>query len=94
MHMAIAFAILATLAGLFASLLMTILLFASAPNSSPEQWATIRNWLIAVAVTALAGLVGSVWLLIVKKPWHAMGVGGFPVVFCIVSFIVIWRSQR
>ncbi|MBU6413197.1 MAG: hypothetical protein KGS45_06965 [Planctomycetes bacterium] len=91
--MAIAFAILSTLAGLGASLLMTILLFASAPNSSAEQWATIRNWLIAIALAALVGLVGSIWLLIVKKPWHATGVGGFPLLFSLIALIVIWNTQ-
>lgn len=92
--MAIAFAILSTLAGLFASFLMTVLLFASAPNSSPEQWAQIRNWLIAVAAAALVGVAGSVWLLIVKKPWHACGVGGFPALFSLIAFVVIWNTQK
>lgn len=94
MDMAIALAILSTLAGLGASLLMTVLLFASAPNSSAAQWAQIRNWLIAIAVVALLGLAGSGWLLIVKKPWYACGVGGFPVLFSLVALIVIWNTQK
>lgn len=92
--MPIAFAILSTLLGLFVSLLMVVMLFASAPNSSPEQWAQIKNWLFAVTAAAVVGLAGSVWLLIVKKPWYAMGAGAFPVLFCIVAIVLIMRSQR
>ncbi len=92
--MSIALAILSTLAGMFVSLIMVVMLLASAPNSSPEQWAQIRNWLIAVIVAAVAGLAGAVWLLIVKKPWYAIGMGGFPVLFCIVATVLIIRSQR
>jgi cytochrome c biogenesis protein CcdA len=87
-------AILAAAAGAFVSFLMVVLLFASAPNSTPAQWAEIRAWLIAVALVALGGLVGAVWLSVVKRPLLGAGVGALPALFCIVSFIIILRSQR
>lgn len=87
-------AVLGALIGLCASGLMLILLLASSPNSSPQQWAQIRGWMIAVAAVALVGLAGAVWGLIVKRPWMAAGAGLAPAVFSVTAFVVILRSQR
>ncbi len=92
--MPLVLAILSNIAGAFASFLMIVLLFASAPNSTPAQWAQIRAWLIAVTVVAFAGCVSSIWFMVAKRPWVAAGLGGMPTVFCILSFILILRSQR
>ena len=88
------FAILSTIAGAFTSFLLVVLLFASAPNSTPAQWAQIKAWLIAVTLIALAGFASSIWFMLAKRPWVAAGLGGSPAVFCLISFILILRSQR
>lgn len=86
-------AVCSMLMGVGASVLMLVLLLASTPNSSPQQLAQIRGWMLAIGVLAAMSLVGSVWALIVKKPLPAAGVGALPLLFCVVSFIVLWRSQ-
>jgi hypothetical protein len=87
-------AVLGAITGLFASGLMLILLVASSPNSTPQQWAQIRGWMIAVTAVAILGLAGAVWGLIVKRPWLATGAGLAPAVFSVTAFVVIRRSQR
>lgn len=86
--------ILSTLVSLAASGLMAILLLASAPNSKPEQWATIKAWLLAIAVVGVLGLIGAIWLMIVRKPMTAAIVGGMPGVFCIVALIIMIKTQQ
>lgn len=86
-------AVLSTIAGAGASGTMLVLLLASSPNSSPQQFASIRNWMIAIAVVALLGIVGAIWALVVKRPWHAAGIGLAPALFTLASFVILWRSQ-
>jgi predicted neutral ceramidase superfamily lipid hydrolase len=88
------FAILSTLAGSFLSLMMLVLLMAGGANSTPSQISQIKAWLIAVSLVALGCLVASVWTMVVKRPWIAAGIGGFPILLVIVSFAAMWRMGR
>ena len=87
-------AVLGALVGLCASGLLLILLVASSPNSTPQQWAQIRGWMVAVMAVALLGLGGAVWGLVVKRPWVAAGAGLAPAFFSLAAFVVMLRSQR
>lgn len=86
--------ILSTLLSLAASGLMTVLLLASAPNSKPHEWAFIKGWLIAIGIVGVLGLIGAIWLMIVRKPMTAAVVGGVPAIFCIVALVIMIRTQQ
>lgn len=86
--------ILSTLLSLAASGIMAVLLLASAPNSKPQQWATIKAWLIAIAIIGVLGLIGAIWLMIIRKPMTAAIVGGVPGVFCIIALIIMIKTQQ
>lgn len=85
-------AILSTLAGGTASLLMLGLLLASMPNGTPEKLAEIKHWMLAIGGVALLGLAGAIWFMVLRRPGIAAGVGIAPALFCTVSFIIMWRS--
>lgn len=87
------FAIVATLAGMGASLMFLTLLMAGGANSTPEQIARIKAWMLATALVALGGVVAAVWMMIMKRPWVAAGAGAVPVAFCVVSVAwLVWTS--
>lgn len=85
-------AVLSTLAGGVASLFMIGLMFASMPNGTPEKLAEIRHWMLAIGVIALLGLGGAIWMMVVRRPGLAAGVGISPALFCIVALVIMWRS--
>ncbi len=91
--MQLALAIFASLVGLVASVVLLVLLLAGSPNSSPQQLATIKSWMIATGVVGVLGLVGAVWLMIVRRPMPAAAVGGAPALFCIIAFIIMLCTQ-
>ncbi|MFO0857268.1 MAG: hypothetical protein U0640_07940 [Phycisphaerales bacterium] len=86
--------ILSTLLSLAASGLLTVLLLASAPNSKPQEWASIKAWLIAIGVVGFLGLIGAIWLMVVRKPMTAAAVGGVPAIFCIIALVIIIKTQQ
>lgn len=86
--------ILSALFGIVASLFMLVLLLASAPNSKPDEWASIKGSLITISVVGLAGVIGAIWLMIVREPMAASAVGAAPGVFCILSFIIMLKFQQ
>ena len=92
--MSYAIAILASLASSFIALAWCILLFASMPNSSDAQFAEIRNWIIAVAVVTAGGVGCAIWLMVAKRPWLAVSLGGAPALLSLLSFLHLLRAQR
>jgi hypothetical protein len=87
--MAVIVAVLSTLAGAGASLMMVVLLLASAPNSKPEQWMQIKMLMLAVAIMGFLGLVGAVWAMCVDRPWLASAAGIMPAGVVIVMLAVL-----
>ncbi len=88
------FASLSTVIGFKASLLMLVLLLASAPNSTPAQASTIKWLMLSVGVTCLLGLIGGVGSIIVGRPWLGAGLGAVPTAYTIGLFIVLLVVQR
>lgn len=86
------FAILSTLAGGAASVLLLGLLLASMPNGTPEKLAEIKHWMIAIGGIALLGVAGAIWFMVARRPGIAAAVGFAPALFCAVSFMIMWRS--
>jgi hypothetical protein len=87
-------AILATIGGMGASVMLLVLLVASAPNSKPEMLAQIKGWMLAIAIVTAASVVSAVWLMVVGRPWLAAGAGGFPMLFNAVSFMIMLRTMN
>ncbi|QOI99891.1 MAG: hypothetical protein HRU70_05095 [Phycisphaeraceae bacterium] len=87
-------AILAMIAGLFATALFEVLLLASAPNGKPDYLARLKAWMLAGLLVATLSLAGSIWLLVVGRPWAAVGVGSAPVAFAILAVVIIARVER
>ncbi|MFO0832936.1 MAG: hypothetical protein U0637_13985 [Phycisphaerales bacterium] len=87
-------AVVATLMGLAAPLLLGVLLIAGAANSSEQQLTRMKAWAIAIAVVTLLGVGCAVWLMIARRPWTAVACGGFPALFCLVAFLIMLRWQN
>ena len=87
-------AILATIGGVGASVMLLVLLIASAPNSKPEMLAQIKSWALAIAIVTVISVVSAVWLMVVGRPWHAAGAGGFPILFNAISFMIMLRTMN
>lgn len=89
-----ALAILAAALGIIATWLMLVLIVAGAANSSPEQLARLKFWSITIATSAAFGLIGSIWLIIVDRPWAAVAVGASPALVCLIALLALLRAER
>ncbi len=89
-----AVSILFALAGVFASLLMLVLLLAGSPNSSPEQWAQMKTLILSVVCVGAVGLIGAVWAMIESRPWIGSAIGGFPVPYCVMLFVFLYKQTE
>lgn len=87
--MSIALAILANIISIFASLMLVVMLLAGGANSKPEQITQIKRWMFSIFIIAAAGLMASIWLMVVGKPWHGAGAGIAPTVYVIGLFIYL-----
>lgn len=86
--MRIALAILCTLAGGGASLLMLVLLMASGANSSPKQLREIWILFWSVIAVGLLGIVGAIWALAKARYGLSAIVGFIPAAYCIA--LIVW----
>lgn len=87
-------AILLVLLSGVTSLVMVTMLCMGGANSTPEHLRQIKGCLITVIVVGLVCLIGSIWSMVVKRPWVAAGIGGAPLLACIAAFVVLWRMGR
>lgn len=71
------------------SLLMIVLLVASAPNSTPEQWLQIRLMMGAIGAAFLAGAFFSLRARAAGAKTRAALIGAAPAIFSIVLFFVL-----
>jgi hypothetical protein len=85
---------LSTVIGFKASLLMLVMLLASAPNSTPAQAATIKWLMLSVAAACVLGLVGGVGSIIAGRPWLGAGLGAVPTVYVVGLVVVLLVVQR
>lgn len=92
--MATAVAVLSNLSGIMVTLIMLVLLMASAPNSKPSELMTIKWLMSAAAVIGLACLVGGVWTLVSGRPWTSTGLGLAPILWNAVVLAVMLILQR
>ena len=91
---AVLVAVLGVAAGVVATLMMLVMLLASMPNGSPQQLASIRNWMIATGVIGVACAIAAIVLMSTGRPWWGAGVGAVPVVTTIASFIYLLASGK
>lgn len=81
----------ALLLGVLATLMVVVFLLACAPNSSPEQWVSIRRLMIAAGVVGGVSAVGAIGLLLAARPWAATIVAlvpvGIVIVLCVVATV-------
>lgn len=82
-------AVLSMLAGVGATLMMFVLLLASAPNSKPEQLMQIKMLMLGMGLVGLIGLVGAIWAMIAGRHWLAAGIGISPAAAAIAMFIIL-----
>lgn len=87
--MAAILAVLSTLVGLGATLMMVALLVAGMPNGSPAQLARIKMLMLGMALCGLIGLVGSIWAMVAGRHWLAAGIGVAPAAVAIGMFSVL-----
>lgn len=89
-------AILSTLCGAAASLLMLVLIVASAPNSTPAQAAGLRALAIGTLAVALASIVGSASAVAIARSGVATVLGAMPLVWCVaaVALMMLLDSER
>lgn len=83
------FGVLATAVGLLGTLSWEILFLAGSPNSSPQQFATIKMWMWIALVGGLACAGIAVWLMVIDRPWYAAGVGVLPMVSLVVTMAIV-----
>lgn len=84
--------ILCTLIGQGASLLMLVLIVASAPNSTKAQEATLKAWATAVVCVSVGALIAAIWLMVVRRPLTATAAALVPAAFCTIVFIIMLRT--
>lgn len=89
-------AILSTLCGTAASMLMLVLLVASAPNSTPAQAAGLRAIAIGTVAVALASVVGSASAVAIARSGVATVLGAMPLVWCVaaVALMMMLDAER
>jgi hypothetical protein len=92
--MATIVAVLSNISGATVTLLMLVLLVASAPNSKPQELMTIKWLMTAAAVVGLGCLIGGGWTLVSGKPWTSTGLGLTPVLWNAVVLAVMLVLQR
>jgi hypothetical protein len=85
-------ALLATGCGIFASVMLLTLLLAGSPNSKPEQLAQIKAWMLTILIVTLLSVAAAACLMVFGRPWHAVGVGSFPIAFNAVAFVIMLRT--
>ena len=91
MHLLLA--ILSTLSGIGATLLMLILLLAGSPNSTPAQLSQIKWLMLSVAFFGLFGVVAAVWSMCIHRYSLAAAFGFAPVLFVVILFIILLKTQ-
>lgn len=89
-------AILSTLCGAAASLLMLVLLVASAPNSTQAQAAGLRAIAIGTLAVALASVIGSASAVAIARSGVATVLGAMPLVWCVaaVALMMLLDAER
>lgn len=85
--------LLVVISGLSSMMMVTLLCMGGA-NSTPQEVRQLKACIISLLVTGVICLVGSIWSMVVKKPWMAAGFGGAPLVVCVATFVVLWRMGR
>jgi hypothetical protein len=87
-------AVIATVGGVLASLVMTVMLIAGAPNSSPAQMAEINASMSAVGIVGLACVVGAILAGVKGRLGLAAKIGIAPLPLNILFFIVLLVLER
>ena len=64
--------------GVVSTLTVLLLLFAGAPNSSPEQWLQLRNAMTVTGAAGIASLVASIVLIRKGRSVGAAWIGALP----------------
>ena len=85
--------VIAIAVSVVASLFMLVLLVASAPNSSPQQWLQIRIMMAAVALVGLGGPAVSIWAMSSGRNALALWAGITPTIFVAALFIVLMNVE-
>jgi len=91
MHLPLA--ILSTLTGMGATLLMLVLLLAGSPNSTPAQLSQIKWLMLSVAVVGLIGTVAAIWSMCVHRHGLGAAIGFAPALFVVILFVILWNTQ-
>lgn len=86
------FAVLSILACIVATLLMLVLLLASAPNSSEAAYSLLKRSMWSVFIAGSLGVICGVWALIVDKPWTSAACGAAPLLFDIALLIYLTKA--
>ena len=71
-------AAIAAVIGVVSTLAILVFLFAGAPNSSPGQWAALRNAMVVTAFGGLASLIGAIVLIAKGRVAGAAWLGVMP----------------
>lgn len=90
---AIILAILSTVAGAFASILMLVFLLACAPNSSPRQFAFLRSLMFIMTAAGAAAFIGAVIALVADRPWLAASLGASPIAAAVIVGAVLFLAE-
>jgi hypothetical protein len=69
---------MATAIGVVSTLAIVVLLFAGAPNASPEQWALLRNAMVVAAAGGAASLLVAIVLITQGRVAGAAWIGLLP----------------
>ena len=64
--------------GVVSTLTILMLLFAGAPNSSPEQWVQLRNAMVVTGLGGIASLVAAIVLIGKGRSAGAAWIGALP----------------
>jgi hypothetical protein len=92
--MAAILAVLSTLTGIGATLVMEVMLIACAPNTKPAEAAQIKALMLGMAAAGVIGFAGAIWGFWVGRHWLSAGLGILPLVVAIVMIIVLLAVQK
>jgi len=83
--------ILSIIVGVVATLTIEGFMLAGMPNSSPEQLAAMKRWMLVFAGAGLVSAIAAIWLLVVGKPIAGLVIALLPAAFivCVVAWLFV-----
>ncbi len=89
--LSIIMAIIATVGGLLATLLLATFILAMWPNSGPREALILRVSLITTLVCGSLCAIGAIAAMVTGREWLAMLIGAAPVATCVLSIVaLVW----